>query len=57
MHVAQILLREPHAAGLERLRVVHKLRAAKPGYDSKVYGAQSHSANPMEAIKPFIFYA
>lgn len=34
----------------------HFTGAAKPGYNSKVYSAQSQSLNPMEAIKPFIFY-
>lgn len=35
---------------------VHRLCAAKPGYDCKVCGTQFQSLNPAEAIKPFIFY-
>ena len=49
--------REHHTARPERLWVVHRLQAAKPGYDSKVCGAQSQLLNPMEAIKAFIFNA
>lgn len=56
LHMSQILQRKPHAGRPERLWAVHRLRAAKPGYDSKVYGTRSQPVNPMEAIKPFIFY-
>lgn len=35
--MAQILQRKPHADRPGRLWAVHRLRAAKPGYDSKVY--------------------
>lgn len=37
-------------------RCGHFTGAAKPGYNSKVYSAQSQPLSPMEAIKPFIFY-
>lgn len=56
LHMSQILQRKPHAGRPERLWAVPRLRAAKPGYDSKVYSARSQPLNPMEAIKPFIFY-
>jgi len=49
--------RDPLAAGPKRLCVVPMLQAAKPGYDSKVFGTHSQPLNPMEAIKPFILYA
>lgn len=56
LHMSQNLQRKPHASMPRRLWAVHRLRAAKPGYDSKVCCAQSSLLNPMEAIKPFIFY-
>lgn len=49
---SQILQRTRHAGMPSRLWAVHRLQTAKPGYDSKVYGAE----NQMAAIKPFIFY-
>lgn len=56
LHMSQILQRRHHAGMPRRLWAVHRLQAARPGCDSKVYGTQSWQPNPMAAIKPFIFY-
>lgn len=53
LHVVQLLQREHHTPRPKRLWVVHRLQAAKPGYESKVCSAQSQPLNPMEAIKAF----
>lgn len=56
LHMSQILQIEPRAISPWRLRVVHRLPAAKPGSNSKDYATQSLLWNVMVAIKPFIFY-
>lgn len=56
-HVCEILQIEPRASRLMRRRAVHRMPAAKQGYDSNVCGAPSWLQTSVEAIRPFIFYA
>lgn len=56
-YVSEILQIEPHASMPMRGWAVHRVPGAKPGYDSNVCGTPSWLQTPVEAIRPFIFYA